>query len=229
MLNKIEYYEFPLEKNVYVVGDLHGCYSLLMKELKKLNFDFENDILLGVGDLVDRGPESKECLELIDEPWFISVRGNHEDFCIKGADDYYIEIHHKAGNNGGDWFYKLNQDERIKLAEKMNTLPYMIEIEYAGKTFGLVHADLPIQDWDVLKLMLEKDDEFLDRPIKDHLTWGRNLVHDDYANIANIDYVFLGHTVLNAPKAVGNAIFIDTGAVFGNGRELTIMNLRSFL
>ena len=28
---------------VYVVGDLHGRHSLLMQELKKINFDFHND------------------------------------------------------------------------------------------------------------------------------------------------------------------------------------------
>ena len=27
--------------SVYIVGDLHGCYSLLMQELKKIDFDFQ--------------------------------------------------------------------------------------------------------------------------------------------------------------------------------------------
>ena len=26
--------------SIYIVGDLHGSYSLLMQELKNLNFDF---------------------------------------------------------------------------------------------------------------------------------------------------------------------------------------------
>ena len=32
--------------HMYVVGDLHGSYSLLMQELKILNFDFQNDLLI---------------------------------------------------------------------------------------------------------------------------------------------------------------------------------------
>ena len=45
--------------NIYVVGDLHGCYSLLMQELQNINFDFQNDVLICTGDLVDRGAENE--------------------------------------------------------------------------------------------------------------------------------------------------------------------------
>ena len=30
--------------HIYVVGDLHGCYSLLMQELQKNHFDFQNSL-----------------------------------------------------------------------------------------------------------------------------------------------------------------------------------------
>lgn len=226
----IKYLDIDESKNVFVVGDLHGCYTLLMDKLKELNFDFENDVLLAVGDLVDRGPENEQCISLINEPWFHTIRGNHEDFCIMGATDFRIEVHHKATNNGGTWLYKYNEAERIEIVKPFHDLPLMMEVNYSGKKFGLVHADLPVMDWDVLKLMVEHDDPWHnDRPIRDHVIWSRNLVNYSYAEIANIDYVFLGHTVLNAPKYVGNAIFIDTGAVFGNGRELTVLNLKDFL
>jgi serine/threonine protein phosphatase 1 len=225
----IKYIKIEKEKNVYVVGDIHGCYTRLIEKLKSIRFNFDHDILLSVGDLVDRGPENEKCITLIDEPWFHCVRGNHEDYCLNGALEYEIEIYHKMTNNGGEWLYKYPKEERCELIKKFNDLPYMMEVEYGEKKFGLVHADLPLHDWDVLKIMLENDDEWNDRPIKDHLTWGQNLVYDSYAEIANIDYVFLGHTVLNNPKAVGNAIFIDTGAVFGNGRDFTILNLSAFL
>ncbi|MGL9724118.1 metallophosphoesterase [Sodalis sp. (in: enterobacteria)] len=31
-----------------------------------------------LGDLIDRGPQSEACLPLLENPWFRSVRGNHE-------------------------------------------------------------------------------------------------------------------------------------------------------
>ena len=63
---------------IYVVGDLHGCHGLLLQELKKINFDFHNDLLVCTGDLVDRGTENLECISLLEESWFHTVRGNHE-------------------------------------------------------------------------------------------------------------------------------------------------------
>lgn len=71
-------------RNIFVVGDLHGCYTLLMNELDKVSFDPARDLLISVGDLVDRGAENVECLELITMPWFRAVRGNHEQMMIDG-------------------------------------------------------------------------------------------------------------------------------------------------
>ncbi|GDG88624.1 serine/threonine-specific protein phosphatase 1 [Escherichia coli] len=71
-------------RNIWVVGDLHGCYTNLMKKLETIGFDTKKDLLISVGDLVDRGAENVECLELITFPWFRAVRGNHEHMMIDG-------------------------------------------------------------------------------------------------------------------------------------------------
>ena len=52
-------------RNVWVVGDLHGCYTRLMSELHRVDFDPAQDLLISVGDLIDRGTENVECLELL--------------------------------------------------------------------------------------------------------------------------------------------------------------------
>ncbi|WP_275541271.1 metallophosphoesterase [Escherichia coli] len=44
-------------RNVWVVGDLHGCYTRLMSELHRVDFDPAQDLLISVGDLIDRGTE----------------------------------------------------------------------------------------------------------------------------------------------------------------------------
>ncbi len=86
--------------SIYVVGDLHGCYSLLMNDLKKRNFNFEKDLLICVGDLIDRGNENLECISLLDLPWFCAVRGNHEEMCIKGQHDPKMALLHKPIHDG---------------------------------------------------------------------------------------------------------------------------------
>ncbi|MEI9179479.1 metallophosphoesterase, partial [Pseudomonas aeruginosa] len=56
----------------------------LMNKLDTIGFDNKKDLLISVGDLVDRGAENVECLELITFPWFRAVRGNHEQMMIDG-------------------------------------------------------------------------------------------------------------------------------------------------
>lgn len=48
-------------RNIWVVGDLHGCCTLLMNELHRVDFDPTQDLLISVGDLIDRGTENVEC------------------------------------------------------------------------------------------------------------------------------------------------------------------------
>ncbi len=74
-------------RNIWVVGDLHGCYTNLMNKLDTIGFDTKKDLLISVGDLVDRGAENVECLELITFPWFRAVRGNHEQMMIDGLSE----------------------------------------------------------------------------------------------------------------------------------------------
>ncbi len=47
-------------RNIWVVGDLHGCYTNLMNKLDTIGFDNKKDLLISVGDLVDRGAENVE-------------------------------------------------------------------------------------------------------------------------------------------------------------------------
>ena len=56
----------------FVVGDLHGCYDALMRQLDARGFDPAADRLLSVGDLVDRGPDSRRCLSWSGNPGSIA-------------------------------------------------------------------------------------------------------------------------------------------------------------
>lgn len=58
-------------------------YGLLLKTLDDIGFDYVNDRLFSVGDLVDKGPEFETCLSLLKESWFLSVLGNHDFYFIE--------------------------------------------------------------------------------------------------------------------------------------------------
>lgn len=224
-MREIKYINGNKYRDVYIVGDIHGEYYKLLRQLNDIGFDTSQDLLIGVGDLVDRGMNSLECAFLPDEAWFETVYGNHEDFCVKGYSDYKFEFYHKMSNNGGAWFYQQIDETKNAIVELFKTLPYLIELELNGKKYGIVHADLPYEDWEYVKACVENDDMIDDRKVRDWCIWARELVDRDYIHIAQIDQVFIGHTPVGSKaKNIGNCTFVDSGGVF-NGGDLIITKL----
>lgn len=74
--------------STYIIGDLQGCYDELMRLLEEINYDSETDHLWFVGDIVNRGPKSLECLTFVKEMHQQGkadiVLGNH-DFHLLAA------------------------------------------------------------------------------------------------------------------------------------------------
>ncbi len=221
----IEYLNLDHKRNVYVVGDIHGCYDELMQKLKEIEFDFEQDLLLSVGDLTDRGKKNEECVLLIGQPWFKSVRGNHEQTAIDGYYDIDVMNSHIKKGNGGAWFYVLPDAIKRFIISEFDKLPLALEVQYKGKTYGVAHAEIPYDDWNVFKENLIQNTLMPEtgKTTRDATMRNRNNFRKDYVWINNIDKVYLGHSVSKGIKLVGNCSYIDTGAVFG--RYLTIIKL----
>lgn len=66
----------------FVVGDMHGCYNELSKLMEYVQFNPQEDRMFSTGDLIDRGPNSLECLSLLKKKWFYPTLGNHEDIFL---------------------------------------------------------------------------------------------------------------------------------------------------
>ena len=212
---------------IYVVGDLHGCYRLLMQELEKIRFNFEQDLLICTGDLVDRGSENLECISLLDQPWFLSVRGNHEEMCIKGRDDVWIQDMH--ARNGGEWFYLLSTEKQDELSEILSKLPLVIEIQLEDKKIGILHADIDIHDWNQFKTNIAKGERKIPGLTSAYTNalWGRGRIRHHskrYGTVKNIDEIYLGHTIVQRHTQIDNCHYIDVGSSYT--QQLCIVKIK---
>jgi len=82
-----------------VMGDIHGAYKALKQCLLKSEFDYENDLLIQLGDVVDKYPQSYECVEeLLKIKHLIALKGNHDDWFYDFAK---TEFHPYFWNHGG--------------------------------------------------------------------------------------------------------------------------------
>lgn len=69
-----------MEEQLYIIGDVHGCYKTLLSLIKKLP---KNAKLCFVGDLCDRGKNSKEVIAFVKSNNYDCVLGNHELFLLR--------------------------------------------------------------------------------------------------------------------------------------------------
>lgn len=77
--------DFDPSRGVLVVGDVHGCLDEL-KQLLTLHRGGDDVPVVFVGDLVNKGPKSAECVAFIRAlPRAYSVRGNHDDEALRAV------------------------------------------------------------------------------------------------------------------------------------------------
>lgn len=196
----------------FAIGDCHGMYDQLGDLLDKIKGyattipDSERKVLIYLGDLVDRGPESKAVIDRAraGEPEFdetIVLRGNHEEMMINCFGNGNLRDRNLWYHNGGHqtmMSYGDYTDEVLKQdVEWLKTLPYFYQSE-CGQFF-FVHAGIrpgiPIDQQDPNDLVWIRFDFLMDD--SDH---GPLIVH--------------GHTPQIDPEIMENRVNLDTGAFF---------------
>ena len=199
----------------FLLGDLHGEISKFEKALKAVQFDPEKDRIFSVGDLIDRGPNSMAAVKLLDQDWFFAVRGNHEELALAKDPDARA-LHFRCG---GSWARKLGKSRLRKVTKRLERLPHAISLKGPnGELVGICHAEWPGRDWSKVEKALKK------RQMRKAMIWGRNRIRSGKPQTDKSAALLVhGHTPVIKPRALGCALFIDTGAAYG--RSLTLLVL----
>ena len=206
-------------ERIVIITDLHGCYDECQMLLEKLSFDSTTDMLINLGDTIDRGPKIYEVFEffraLKEEMGdrCVLIRGNHEQMMLDGTVGSRADKELWYYNSGEKTkFAFINHKHQIKeFRSWYEAMPYYY-IDPKGRFIG-VHACL--EDEDPEKNSIET------------LIWGRET---NYSG----KLVLTGHTPYKMPlyfcgDAMGTIrermwgelpekgmIALDTGCVYGN-------------
>jgi serine/threonine protein phosphatase 1 len=171
--------------DIYVVGDVHGCRGTLERLLDELA-PADDDLVVFVGDLVRKGPDSKGVLDLVRERQnLLSVRGNNEQKLIDGRKS--IDALTEA-----DYDY-------------VESMPVAISLNDALVVHGGINHRKPVDEHTVTELLNNRSlvpGGSYDRPY-----W--------FETRRELPRVFFGHTVLAEPFVSDHAVGLDTGCVYG--------------
>jgi len=171
-------------ERVYVVGDVHGCLDRLEALLDRLDLAAD-DLLVFVGDLVRKGPDSRAVLELVrDSPNMLSVRGNNEQKFLDGSK---------------------SNPEIDPLVGDIRELPAAIALDGDLVVHGGVDPRRPLAEHSVADLLTT-------RSVPPGNGYDGPFWFDRYEGPPR---VFFGHTVLEEPVVTDWAVGLDTGCVYG--------------
>ncbi|HZE96469.1 MAG TPA: metallophosphoesterase [Planctomycetota bacterium] len=196
-----------------VIGDLHGCHDEAVELLDRLAVT-AGDRVIFAGDLVDRGPQRRECVELAMK--HECVLGNHE------------EKHLRIRRQGRTDILPDHAETRRVLEERhyryLESLPLYVRVPEANAV--VVHAGVlpgvPIESQSPSILLHGQ----CIRPPATRSEWPSKAPPDwrFWTHFwTGPERVIFGHTVLDSPLVAEWAVGIDTGCV--HGRSLTALVL----
>lgn len=221
---------------VLAIGDVHGMYEKLIKLMDKIHFTPEEDLLIFLGDYIDRGPDSGKCLQYVFDlqhscpDSVVCLMGNHEvmmtSYFMQKSSSYQNLIVDYADswleNGGFDTLRQLNEMD-INTREKLVTWASNLPVQFRHQEFFFCHAGV---DPDV-PLVVQNEFDML---------WRRQQWWEQYRGKETI---VVGHTPVQKVKKSGqgrkvprplflpnNIIMCDTG-VYMSGGKLSCVDVLS--
>lgn len=222
----------PDGQRVYAIGDVHGRADLLEQLLALIEDDdagrptAETQLIL-LGDLVDRGPESRRVLDVVDE---LSrrrsvrvLRGNHDDVFLRAVkgDSRATRHLHKMGGRATLLSYGISEHdydhtEYPELTQRLHDLVPSSHVALLERMENLA----TVGDYVFVHAGVRPGIP-LDEQAPEDLSWIR---HDFLRHRGDFGgFVIHGHSISADVEIRPNRIGIDTGAY--SSEKLTAVGL----
>ena len=213
-----------------IIGDLHGCFDELRSLLSELGYQVRSGDPAGggfqvphpdgrrlvfLGDLVDRGPRSADCLRLVMDAVSagsaLCVPGNHDAKLLRKLRGRDVKLSHGLAQTL-EQLAAEPPEWRARVAEFIGALVSHYELD--GGRLVVAHAGMKeelqgrassaVRDFALYGETTGESDEF-GLPVR--YPWA-----GDYRGRARVVY---GHTPVPVAEWLNRTICIDTGCVFG--------------
>lgn len=227
----------------FVIGDIHGRYKALLQVFERANFDYENDFVYFVGDIVDRGEKPFDCIEFMYRlKNKILIRGNHDsNFLqfIQAKRDFFQGQH---GSYVTTKLWSAEKDlKRKRLIEEylVSTIPYYIDHKNRIFTHGGFDNMQRVEDqsdytfsWDrelwCAAMNCAKDQKVPTVDCFSEIYIGHtptiNYAFNEEKTIGGI--ILKGGDPITVPMHMGGVWNMDTGAGFLGGK-LSMMDIET--
>jgi hypothetical protein len=140
--------------DLLILGDIAGQYDALMRLLKKC----PDYLPVSIGDMIDRGPDSKKVLEFFMKNGK-ALLGNHEhmllDFAVSEYYDFDIWLQHNGGKETlynfvpsmcGLSYKEMKAYIPFEIIEWITNLPLYMEIDGGIITHAPIHPDHTLEE-----------------------------------------------------------------------------------
>jgi len=185
----------------YCISDIHGCYEEFTALLEQINFS-DADTLYILGDVIDRGDATEQCLAYIKQAKNIHcLKGNHE-----------VELFHSF------------MERLPKYADWIRDWPLYEIVSVNGLSFFLSHAGIetskPISEQDDVDLTWTRDFHKVGKLFEHIFIFGHTptpATHDNLNCALWFDEVHRDKVCIDCGCVFGGALCalrLDDGAVF---------------
>ncbi|MCL1865048.1 MAG: serine/threonine protein phosphatase [Spirochaetes bacterium] len=201
-----------MSRKFYLVGDIHGQLSKLKKLISDIKSDIEpDDLIIFLGDYIDRGPESFEVIEFLlklkSENNIICLIGNHEDMFLRfvSTGDNYNNY---MANGGKHTIRSYSRNLKgFNIPESHKKFYNSLKLYYEDDLFIAVHAGISpkvrnITDQERVDLIWIREDFY-----RYNKRWDKTVIfgHTPTTYISNSKNVYIDNE--------RNIIGIDTNAM----------------